>query len=72
MTLHKKKDRETKRNGMNAKKKKQGTRIGGLHFQIHNEGPILGQKGGKDQKVGGCHKKKKDIVHRTNALTSTV
>ena len=22
----------------------------------------LGQKGGKDQKVEGCHKKKKDIV----------
>jgi hypothetical protein len=28
----------------------------------------LGQKGGKDQKVEGCHKKKKDIVHRTNVF----
>lgn len=45
--------------------KKQGTRIGGLHIQIHNEGPTLGQKGGKDHKVESCHKKKKDIVHRT-------
>ena len=49
-------------------RRKQGTRIGALHFQIHNEGPNLGQKGGKDQKVEGCHKKKKDIVHRTNVL----
>ena len=28
----------------------------------------LGQKGGKYQKVEGCHKKKKDIVHRTNVF----
>ena len=28
----------------------------------------MGQKGGKDQKVEGCHKKKKDIVHRTNVF----
>jgi hypothetical protein len=43
---------------------------GGLHIQIHNEGPTLGQKGGKDQKVEGCHKKKNDIVHvhRTNVF----
>ena len=26
---------------------------------VHNEGPTLGQKGGKDQKVDGCHKKEK-------------
>ena len=47
---------------------KQGTRIGGLHIKIHNEEPTLGQKGDKDQKVEGCHKKKNNIVHTTNVL----